>query len=123
MAGAGRRMSSSFVSVARSVVRISTNSSSEVVAAGGKRGVGSWSMAPSAIPVAKPASFSCFCSKSVSESKRSASLFFRLSGEMASVQSLLPLHSAIATSRMVTQLSTKAGTMLQNTLTHMSPDR
>ncbi len=47
----------------------------------------------------------------------------RLSGEMASVQSLLPLHSAIATSRMVTQLSTKAGTMLQNTLTHMSPDR
>lgn len=77
MAGAGRRMSSSFVSVARSVVRISTNSSSEVVAAGGKRGLGSWSMAPSAIPVAKPASFSCFCSKSVSESKRSASLFFR----------------------------------------------
>ncbi|CAK9257238.1 unnamed protein product [Sphagnum jensenii] len=104
MAGAGRRMSGSFVSVARSVVRISTNSSSEVVAAGGKRGVGSWSMAPPAIPVAKPASFSCFC-------------------EMASVQSLLPLHSAIATSRMVTQLSTKAGTMLQNTLTHMSPDR
>jgi hypothetical protein len=77
MAGAGRRMSGSFVSVARSVVRISTNSSGEVVAAGGKRGVGSWSMAPPAIPVAKPASFSCFCSKSVSESKRSASLFFR----------------------------------------------
>jgi hypothetical protein len=78
MAGAGRRMSGSFVSVARSVVRISTNSSSEVVAAGGKRGVGSRSMAPPGIPVAtKPASFSCFCSKSVSESKRSASLFFR----------------------------------------------
>ncbi|KAH8947751.1 hypothetical protein BDL97_11G059200 [Sphagnum fallax] len=111
MAGVGRSMSSRFISTTRSVLRVCSNCS-EVAAAGPKRGVGSRSMTP-AMPAARPAAFSHPSTKSVSEGRRPASLFFRLGGEMACAQSLLPLHSAIATSRMVAQLTTTAGTMLQ----------
>ncbi|CAK9860666.1 unnamed protein product [Sphagnum jensenii] len=109
MAGVGRSMSSRFISTTRSVLRVCSNCS-EVAAAGPKRGVGSRSMTP-AMPAARPAAFSHPSTKSVSEGRRPASL---LGGEMACAQSLLPLHSAIATSRMVAQLTTTAGTMLQD---------
>ncbi|CAK9867987.1 unnamed protein product [Sphagnum jensenii] len=38
--------------------------------------------------------------KSLFETRRPASVFFRLPGELACVQSLLPLHSAVASARM-----------------------
>ncbi|CAM6023877.1 unnamed protein product [Sphagnum balticum] len=110
MAGVGRSVSGSFVSATRSVLRVFMNSS-DVAGAGSKRGMGRRVMAP-----LKPAVRSVpFSHSSFSESsRRSASHFLRLGGEMACAQSLLPLHSAIATSRMVAQLSTTAEMMLQD---------
>jgi hypothetical protein len=75
MAGVGRSMSSRFISTTRSVLRVCSNCS-EVAAVGPKRGVGSRSMAP-AMPAARPAAFSHPSTKSVSEGRRPASLFFR----------------------------------------------
>uniref|UniRef100_A0A7I4BZ28 Uncharacterized protein n=1 Tax=Physcomitrium patens TaxID=3218 RepID=A0A7I4BZ28_PHYPA len=52
---------------------------------------------------------SSFC-----QTRRPALHFFRLPGEMAVLQSLLPLHSANASSRLVAQLSTTAGAFFQD---------
>ncbi|KAH9565268.1 hypothetical protein CY35_04G069700 [Sphagnum magellanicum] len=124
MAGVGRSVSGSFVSATRSVLRVFMNSS-DVAGAGSKRAVGTRVMAPLK-PAVRSVPFSHSSSSTTcgaESSRRSASHFLRLGGEMACAQSLLPLHSAIATSRMVAQLSTTAEMMLQGTLTHISPDR
>ncbi|CAK9265582.1 unnamed protein product [Sphagnum jensenii] len=59
--------------------------------------------------------------KSLFETRRPASVFFRLPGELACVQSLLPLHSAVASARMVPQLNATADTLLQAQARFLKP--
>ncbi|CAM6011334.1 unnamed protein product [Sphagnum balticum] len=55
--------------------------------------------------------------KSFMETRRpSSSFMFRLPGEMACAQSLLPFHSATASACMVSQLSTSACILIQGQL-------
>ncbi|KAG0599197.1 hypothetical protein M758_12G135300 [Ceratodon purpureus] len=102
MACMGRTMSRSLLSTSRSAFRACKTTASEAAAAGMK---GRSPCAPSAAPSPSPGSFF--------QTRRPASYIFRLPGEVACVQSLMPLHSVTASSRLVAQLSTTAGALFQ----------
>ncbi|CAK9199833.1 unnamed protein product [Sphagnum troendelagicum] len=108
---ASRQMGRCFVSSAKSAFRFCGKSSGDAAACGaGRGGLGMPSMATGR------SAPSC-SAKSFMESRRpSSSFMFRLPGEMACAQSLLPFHNATASACMVSQLGTSACILIQDSL-------
>ncbi|XP_024357924.1 uncharacterized protein [Physcomitrium patens] len=109
MASVGRAMGRSFLSTTRSALRSCKANGAEAVGGSMKMGKSSPCSPSSSSAPSPPASSFC-------QTRRPALHFFRLPGEMAVLQSLLPLHSANASSRLVAQLSTTAGAFFQDTI-------
>ncbi|XP_024357929.1 uncharacterized protein [Physcomitrium patens] len=107
MASVGRAMGRSFLSTTRSALRSCKANGAEAVGGSMKMGKSSPCSPSSSSAPSPPASSFC-------QTRRPALHFFRLPGEMAVLQSLLPLHSANASSRLVAQLSTTAGAFFQD---------
>ncbi|XP_024362329.1 uncharacterized protein [Physcomitrium patens] len=105
MASVGRALGRSFLSTTRSALRACKASGSEAVGGTVK---GKSPCAPSYVP--SPSS------SSLPPMRRPVSYFTRLPGEVAAIQSLLPFHSATASSRLVAQLSSTAGALFQGGL-------
>nr|XP_024363365.1 protein NUCLEAR FUSION DEFECTIVE 6, chloroplastic/mitochondrial-like isoform X1 [Physcomitrium patens] len=108
MACASRHMARSFLSSARAVVRSCGN---KTASAGAE--IGASAKGGAAAPRSAAAPSSTSPKSFFMESRRPGAFFTRLPGEVACIQSLLPLHNATASARMVSQLRISAGALLQ----------